>query len=77
MQTSLMSESIGDTKCIEHMLDFQEHGVTKKWVLLSEISKEVENNICMCFIATRKILGFYISVVHSFQAKRPKRGVII
>ncbi len=25
-----------------------------------------------CFVATRKILGFYISVVHSFQTKRPK-----
>jgi hypothetical protein len=33
--------------------------------------------VCMCFIATRNILGFYISVVHSFQAKRPKRGVTI
>ena len=33
------------------------------------------HTICMCFIANQKILGFYISVVHSFQAKSPKRGV--
>ena len=33
-----------DTKCIAHMLDLQEYGVTKKWVIISEISKEVENN---------------------------------
>jgi hypothetical protein len=26
------------------MLDFQEYGVTKKWVIITEISKEVENN---------------------------------
>ena len=32
------------TKWIAHMLDFQEYGVTKKWVIISEISKEVENN---------------------------------
>ena len=29
----------------------------------------------MCFITTRKIFGFYISVVHSFQTERPKRGL--
>ena len=33
-----------DNKCITHMLDLQEYGVTKKWVIISEISKEVENN---------------------------------
>ena len=33
-----------DTKCIAHMLDLQEYDVTKKWVIISEISKEVENN---------------------------------
>ena len=32
------------TKCIAHMLDLQEYGVTKKWVIIAEISKEVENN---------------------------------
>ncbi len=26
------------------MLDLQEYGVTKKWVIITEISKEVENN---------------------------------
>jgi hypothetical protein len=26
------------------MLDLQECGVTKKWVIITEISKEVENN---------------------------------
>jgi hypothetical protein len=26
------------------MLDLQEYGVTKKWVIIIEISKEVENN---------------------------------
>ena len=31
-------------KCIAHMLDLQEYGVTKKWVIIAEISKEVENN---------------------------------
>ncbi len=32
------------TKCIAHMLDLQEYGVTKEWVIITEISKEVENN---------------------------------
>jgi hypothetical protein len=27
-----------------HMLDLQEYGVAKKWVIITEISKEVENN---------------------------------
>ena len=31
------------TKEIVHMLDFQEYGVTKKWVIIREISKETEN----------------------------------
>ena len=31
------------TKQIAHMLDFQKHGVTKKWVIITEISREVEN----------------------------------
>jgi hypothetical protein len=26
------------------MLDLPEYGVTKKWVIITEISKEVENN---------------------------------
>jgi hypothetical protein len=26
------------------MLDLQEYGVTKKWLIITEISKEVENN---------------------------------
>jgi len=26
------------------MIDLQEYGVTKKWVIITEISKEVENN---------------------------------
>jgi hypothetical protein len=26
------------------MLDLQEYGVTKKWVIITEISKEVESN---------------------------------
>ncbi len=33
-----------DTECITHLLDLQEYGVTKKWVIITEISKEVENN---------------------------------
>ena len=28
---------------LAHMLDLQEYGVTKKWVIIPEISKEVEN----------------------------------
>jgi hypothetical protein len=32
------------TKQIAHMLDLQEHGVTKKWVIITEISKQVEDN---------------------------------
>ena len=32
------------TKSIANMLDLQEYGVTKKWVIITEISKEVENN---------------------------------
>ncbi len=32
------------TECIAHLLDLQEYGVTKKWVIITEISKEVENN---------------------------------
>ena len=31
------------TKSFAHMLDLQEYGVTKKWVIITEISKEVEN----------------------------------
>jgi hypothetical protein len=27
-----------------HMLDLEDYGVTKKWVIITEISKEVENN---------------------------------
>ncbi len=26
------------------MLDLQEYGVTKKWVIITEMSKEIENN---------------------------------
>jgi hypothetical protein len=33
-----------DTKDIAHMLDLEDYGVTKKWVIITEISKEVENN---------------------------------
>ena len=32
------------TKEVTHMFDLQEYGVTKKWVIITEISKEVENN---------------------------------
>jgi hypothetical protein len=32
------------TKDIAHMLDLEDYGVTKKWVIITEISKEVENN---------------------------------
>jgi hypothetical protein len=32
------------TKSFAHMLDLQEYGVTKKWVIIAEISKELENN---------------------------------
>ncbi len=32
------------TKDISHMLDLEDYGVTKKWVIITEISKEVENN---------------------------------
>jgi hypothetical protein len=33
-----------DTKSLAHMLDFHEYGVTKKWVIITEMSKEIENN---------------------------------
>ena len=33
-----------DTKMTAHMLDLQEYGVTKNRVIITEISKEVENN---------------------------------
>ena len=33
-----------DPKSFTHILDFQEYGVTKKWVIITEISKELENN---------------------------------
>ena len=33
-----------DTKDIAHMLDLEDYGVTKKWVIITEISKEVQNN---------------------------------
>jgi len=32
------------TKSFAHMLDLREYGVTKKWVIITEIAKEVENN---------------------------------
>ena len=32
------------TKDIAHMLDLEDYSVTKKWVIITEISKEVENN---------------------------------
>jgi galactokinase/mevalonate kinase-like predicted kinase len=32
------------TKDMTHMLDLEDYGVTKKWVILTKISKEVENN---------------------------------
>ncbi len=32
------------TKDIAHMLDLEDYGVTKKWVIITEISKEVQNN---------------------------------
>ena len=32
------------TKELTHMIDLEEYGVTKKWVIITEISKEVENN---------------------------------
>jgi hypothetical protein len=48
----------------------------RNWQLLFENTRPpTKIKVCMCFIATRKNLGFYISVVLSFQAKRPKRGV--
>ena len=34
-----------DTKKIAHLLDLEEYGVTKKWMIITEISKEVVNNI--------------------------------
>jgi archaellum biogenesis ATPase FlaH len=33
-----------DTKDIPHMMDLEDYGVTKKWVIITENSKEVENN---------------------------------
>ena len=33
-----------DTKMTAHMLDLQEYGVTKNWVIITETSKEVEKN---------------------------------
>ena len=32
------------TMSFANTLDLQEYGVTKKWVIITEISKEVENN---------------------------------
>jgi hypothetical protein len=34
-----------DTQKIAHFLDLEEYGVIKKWMIVTEISKEVENNI--------------------------------
>jgi hypothetical protein len=34
-----------DTKKIAHLLDLEEYGVTKKWMIITKISKEVVNNI--------------------------------
>ena len=34
-----------NTKCLAHLLDLQEYGVTKNWVIITEIAKEVGNNI--------------------------------
>ena len=48
-KTALESEKERDElhtqiKTVTHMMDLQEYGVTKKWVIITEISKEVENN---------------------------------
>jgi hypothetical protein len=42
--TQLFRYKDKDTECIVHILDLQEYGVTKKWVIITEISKEVEKN---------------------------------
>ena len=42
----------------------------------TSVNMDIKLLVCMCFIATRKNLGFYISVVHSFQVKLPKRGLV-
>ena len=34
----------GHSETVTHMLDLQEYGVPKKWVIITEISKEVEND---------------------------------
>ena len=36
----------GNRRCqkVVHLLDLEDYGVTKKWVIITEISKEVENN---------------------------------
>jgi hypothetical protein len=39
-----------NTKCLAHLLDLQEYGVTKNWVIITEIAKEVENNIIATFV---------------------------
>ena len=33
-----------DTQKVAHLLDLEDYGVTKKWVIITEISKEDENN---------------------------------
>jgi hypothetical protein len=33
-----------DTKKITHLHDLEEYGITKEWVIITEISKEDENN---------------------------------
>ena len=32
------------TQKVTHLLDLEDYGVTKKWVIITEISKEDENN---------------------------------
>ena len=44
-RTKVVSRShICSTHHITHMLNLQAYDVTKKWVIITEISKEVENN---------------------------------
>jgi hypothetical protein len=43
------------------MLDLQEYGVTKKWVIITEISKEVENNAQRTTLRVNEYSREYVS----------------
>ena len=42
--TCFVTRTMSLSGLLTGMLDLKEYGVTKKWVIITEISKEVENN---------------------------------